>query len=153
MLEVLFYLYQTYYTPQACPPTEVLARRLAAAGFEDADIDDALGWLMGLAQSTQDFGELAGSGTSQATRVYTEDEQHQLGVEAIGLVMFLESSGVLSTPVREIILERASACYETPVSVETMKLIALMVLWSQEIEVDHLIMEELLRSDEDGISH
>ncbi|HTJ98800.1 MAG TPA: DUF494 family protein, partial [Bordetella sp.] len=47
MFDILVYLFENYYTPQACPAADVLAKRLAAAGFEHEDIDDALGWLYG----------------------------------------------------------------------------------------------------------
>ena len=42
---------------------------------------------------------------------------------------------------------------ESFVSLQKIKIIALMVLWSQESEVDHLILEELLRDDEDRLLH
>ena len=42
MFDILVYLFENYYTPEACPSAEVLAKRLAAAGFEHTDIDDAL---------------------------------------------------------------------------------------------------------------
>jgi len=43
MYDILVYLFETYYTPSACPQADVLADKLAAVGFEDDDIDDALG--------------------------------------------------------------------------------------------------------------
>ena len=153
MFEVLVYLYHNYYTPQACPAADVLARRLAAAGFEHDDIDDALSWLMGLAQSTETFGEFPLTELSNGQRFYTDEEQQRLGVEAIGLIMFLEEGQALSAPLREILIERAMASHESPVSLETMKIIALLVLWSQEIEVDLLIMEELILGEGDRQTH
>ena len=53
----------------------------------------------------------------------------------------------------EIVIERALACSESPVQLETIKIIALMVLWSQEAEVDRLILEELLRHDGEHLTH
>jgi len=50
----------------------------------------------------------------------------------------------LSFKQRELAMERALALNENPVSIEAMKVIVLMVLWSQEAEVDTLILEELL---------
>ncbi len=144
MFDVLVYLFHNYYTPQACPTADVLAKRLAAAGFEDDEIDDALQWLMGLAQTTEHCVELAhhsGSGT----RIYSESEQQRLSPEAMGFITFLENTDVLIAPLREIVIDRALACHETPVTLDRIKIIALMVLWSQEAEVDHLILEELLR--------
>ena len=38
---------------------------------------------------------------------------------------------------------------ETPVPLDKIKIIALMVLWSQEAEIDNLVLEELL--DDEGV--
>lgn len=147
MFDILVYLFENYYTPQACPAAEVLAKRLAAAGFEHEDIDEALGWLYGLAETTERCVDLA-QFPSTGIRIYTDDEYLQLGTESIGFITFLESAGVLPAPLREIVIDRALAAPETPVSLAKMKIIALMVLWSQEAEIDNLVLEELL--DEDG---
>jgi Smg protein len=152
MFDILVYLFENYYTPEACPSADVLAKRLAAAGFEHEDIDDALGWLMGLAETTEQCVELAQSPGS-GTRIYAETEQSHLGVDSIGFISFLESTEALSPALREIVIDRAMATTEAPVSLEKIKIIALMVLWSQEAEVDHLILEELLRGDEDRLLH
>ncbi len=148
MFDILVYLFENYYTPQACPAADVLAKRLAAAGFEHEDIDDALGWLYGLAETTERCVELA-QVPSSAVRIYTDSEYRQLGTESIGFITFLESAGVLPAPLREIVIDRALASPETPVPLSRIKIIALMVLWSQEAEIDNLVLEELLE-DEGG---
>ena len=146
MFDILVYLFENYFTPEACPDPDTLARKLAAAGFEDDEIDDALTWLSGLAESTHRCVDLTVI-PSNSTRVYADVEYLTLGSEAIGFVAFLESAGVLSAPLREIIMDRATALGESPVPIEKLKIIVLMVLWSQETEIDNLILEELL---EDG---
>ncbi len=152
MFDVLVYLFRNYYTPQACPTADVLAKRLVAAGFEHDDIDDALGWLLGLAEVTEHCVDLAHHDTN-GTRFYAAIEQRKLGADAIGFITFLENSDVLPAPLREIVIERAMACESEPISLERIKVIALMVLWSQEAEVDHLILEELLRPDGEQRCH
>ena len=94
MFDILVYLFENYYTPQACPAADVLAKRLAAAGFEHEDIDDALGWLYGLAETTERCVDLA-QVPNTGTRIYTDNEYQQLGSESIGFIAFLESAGVL----------------------------------------------------------
>src|SRR5690606_3172663 len=154
MFDILVYLFETYYTPQACPEADVLAHKLAAVGFEHEDINDALGWLHGLAQTTEQCGPLANHPHSkQSLRVYTDDEYQALGSEAIGFILFLEGSGVLPPALREILIERAQAAQEAPISLSKLKIIALMVLWSQEAEVDHLVFEELLADDPVRLFH
>lgn len=153
MFDILVYLFETYYTPQACPEADVLAHKLAAVGFEDEDIHDALGWLHGLAQTTEECGQLAKNPQGDSRRIFTDYEYQTLGTEAIGFISFLESSGVLPTVLREILIDRAQATTESPISLEKIKIIALMVLWSQEAEVDHLVFEELLADDPARLSH
>lgn len=100
MFDILVYLFETYYTPQACPEADVLAHKLAAVGFEDEDINDALGWLHGLAQTTEECGQLAKNPQGDSRRIFTDYEYRTLGTEAIGFISFLENSGVLPTVLR-----------------------------------------------------
>jgi Smg protein len=148
MLDVLIYLFENYYTPQSCPDSDSLAKKLAAVGFEDDEIHEALHWLSGLSHAvssaTQAVGAESTAKTGTSWRYYTERESQHLGPDALGFLSFLDSAGVLSTTHRELIIERALALNEKPVSIEAMKVIVLMVLWSQEAEVDALILEELL---------
>ena len=55
----------------------------------------------------------------------------------------------MSPALREIVIDRALAATEGSVSLQKIKIIALMVLWSQEAEIDNLVLEELL-DDEGG---
>ena len=153
MFDILVYLFQNYYTPQACPKADVLAHKLAAAGFEHEDIDEALGWLHGLAETTEHCVPLGQAPQSASRRIYTEHEYRTLGTEAIGFITFLENSDVLPAALREIVIDRAEASGETPISLSKLKIIALIVLWSQEAEVDHLIFEELMTDDHQRASH
>jgi Smg protein len=153
MYDILVYLFENYYTPQACPEADVLAHKLAAVGFEHEDINEALGWLNGLAETTEQCGPLAQMPQGDSRRVFTDYEYQTLGTQAIGFITFLENSGVLPAVLREIVIERAQATHEAPISLAKIKIIALMVLWSQEAEVDHLIFEELLADDHTRLSH
>ena len=153
MFDILVYLFETYYTPQACPKAEVLAHKLAAIGFEDDEINDALNWLHDLNQSAATYQPLTAQRNANSMRIFTEQEYQILGCEAIGFIRFLENSDVLSPALRETLIERAQAIHDTPVSLSKIKIIALMVLWSHEIEIDHLVFEELLTDDEDRLSH
>ena len=153
MFDILVYLFENYYTPQACPEADVLAHKLAAVGFEHDDIHDALGWLHGLAQTTEQCDALATAPQGDSRRIFTDAEYQSLGTEAIGFITFLEFSGVLPAALREIVIDRAQAADESPISLEKIKIIALMVLWSQEAEVDHLVLEELLTDDYIRLSH
>ncbi len=146
MFDVLVYLYENYYRPDACPDADTLVRKLSAAGFEGDEIDSALSWLSGLATVTQTTIPVAYA-DSTSFRIYVDGEYDRLSAECIGFLSFLESAGVLNPLLREVVIERALATDETPVSLESLRVIVLMVFWSQGEEPDALILEELL---EDG---
>jgi Smg protein len=82
-------------------------------------------------------------------RVYAEREFETLGTPAIGFIQFLESAEVVNALQREIVIERACAASESPISLDKLKVIVLMVLWSQGKEPDGLMFDELFTDDDD----
>ena len=143
MFDILVYLFENYYQSDLHPDEDALARKLTAAGFGHDDISDALTWLQGL--SAAEASALPASlAESTAFRSYAEVESGKLGVEGRGLLAFLEGADALTPPLREMIIERAMALSEDSVSIEKLKVIVLMVLWSQQHSIDSLILEELL---------
>ena len=147
MFDILVYLYETYYRPDACPDPEALAKKLSAVGFDDGDISEALVWLNDLTAMASV--EQALTAASTGTRFYVEEEQDALGADAIGFIQFLESAKVLGPLQREIVIERALALDEAPVSLGKLKVIVLMLLWSQGKEPDALMFDDLFAGDED----
>ena len=143
MFDILVYLFENYYHTELYPDQDALARKLSAAGFEHDDISDALTWLQGL--TATETGALPESlAQSTAFRGYADVEAAKLGVEGRGFLAFLEGAKVLTPLVREIIIERAMALAEDSVSIEKLKVIVLMVLWSKQHSIDSLVLEELL---------
>ena len=65
MFDVLVYLYENYWRPDACPEPKQLSRKLSAVGFDNDEIQDALRWLDGLANSTE--GWAIGGGEAKVT--------------------------------------------------------------------------------------
>ena len=138
MLEVLAYLYETYYRPATFPETATLAKTLTDVGFEDREIEDALVWLDDLAETTETFAQRhpeRGS-FSRAMRIYAPLEQTILGVEAIGFIQSLESAGILDPVLREIIIERSLNSGISPMPIEQLRLIVLFILWNQGEDTD-----------------
>ena len=150
MFDVLVYLYETYWRPDACPEPAPLQRKLSAVGFEKDEIQEALNWLDGLAAQAQ-----SGPSALQPSshRVYTEGELRHLGEESIAFVSFLTSAGVLSPALREIVIDRAMATGDAPIPLEDLKIIVLMVFWSLGEEPDALILDELFVDPEDRLIH
>ncbi len=150
MFEVLVYLYENYWRPDACPGHDQLSRKLSAVGFESDEIEEALSWLDGLSQSSR---ESAGSQHPASMRVYSAAERDRLGEESIGFVSFLESAGVLPPAMREMVIDRAFAAGHSPLALEDLKVIVLMVFWSLGEEPDTLILDELFVAPEERIIH
>jgi len=156
MFEVLAYLYENFPALAATQDADALERKLAAAGFDRDDIDEAVAWLQGLAQVARSAQSLRAA-DRRSRRVYTRHECQRLGAEGVAFLAFLESVGQLSAGERELVIERALAGGDRdrdwPVPVARLKLIVLMVLWCQQTEIDVLLVEELLDDGDDRLLH
>ena len=150
MFDVLVYLYENYWRPDACPEPKQLSRKLSSVGFEPEEIADALRWLDGLATSAQGS---TGSPVQGSMRIYTEQEHEVLGQDSIGFIAFLESAGVMPAPMREMVIDRALAVGSGPMELEDLKIIVLMVFWSLGEEPDALVLDELFDDSEERIIH
>lgn len=149
MIDVLVFLFENYFDINTHPAPDALVRKLSAAGFESDEITLALDWLQALKSArAHDFRT-----DGRAIRVYTDDEQAKLADGSLDFIVFLESAGVVTPPLRELILERAMDLDDDPVPLEKLKVIVLMVLWSQDQNLEPLIIEELLNPREDAPLH
>ena len=167
MFEVLAFVYDNYDTSAACPEPAHLLQKLAAVGFEADEIDDAIAWLRGLnvaAQTPTATISLAGKApeppqpwllqpSAHSMRIYLGMEQIHLGTQALGFIRFLESSGMLTAHMREIVIDRAMAAPGAPVKLEALKLIVLMVYWSFGREPDALVLDELCDDTQGRVAH
>jgi Smg protein len=150
MFDVLVYLYENYWRPDACPDHDQLTRKLSAVGFESDEIQEALSWLDGLATLAESYD---GQQSLNSMRVYSPAEQELLGEESIGFISFLESAGVLPPPMREMVIDRATAISSGPLDLEDLKIIVLMVFWCLGEEPDALILDELFVDVTDRLIH
>ncbi|MDO9112702.1 MAG: DUF494 domain-containing protein [Polaromonas sp.] len=150
MFEVLVYLYENYWRPDACPEPKQLRRKLSAVGFEPDEIQDALRWLDGLASTAE---SVTGSPVPGSMRIYTDAEREVLDEQAVGFITFLESAGVLAAPLREMVIDRAMAVGSGTMGLEDLKIIVLMVFWSLGEEPDALVLDELFVDPDDRIIH
>ncbi len=155
MFDVLVYLYENYWRRDACPSAEQLQRKLNALGFDQVDVDEALNWLHGLSLATEATEQQAMPALQHADslRVYSAAELTQVGDRGIGFIEFLCGAGVLSAPLRELVIDRAMAAAGGPVELEQLKIIVLMVFWSSGIEPDALVLDELFVDDAERVMH
>lgn len=142
MFDVLAYLLEEYNDLEACPDRDDLSRRLTAAGFADEEISDALDWIESLGQLSD--GAFDGVDQADGMRVYSAEELKHLPTEVRGLLQFLEDNGGLTPAQRELTIDRLMALPDDEITVQDAKLVALMVLWSQQSELPILIGEDLL---------
>lgn len=162
MFDVLVYVYEHYWRGDVCPELPLLGRKLSAAGFDADEIQQALSWLAGLNSAAQhaDLIQVHQQRVAPAyvqsplsMRVYSEAEQQHLGSACLGFITFMETAGIMSAQMREIVVDRAMAVTDHPVGLDDLKIIVLMVYWSAGIEPDALVLDELCDDNVDRIAH
>jgi Smg protein len=145
MFEVLVYLFENYFEANIHPDQHTLARELSAAGFEDADINEAFDWFNTLEAMSQENDQTLQVPAGRL-RIYSEAESKKISSDSLGFLIFLEQAGVLTPAQRELVIDRAMALPEA-ISLEETKWIVLMALWNQGKAGDYLFVEDALFSD------
>lgn len=131
VLDVLMYLFENYvYTEEeSAPDRDSLQVQLLEAGFPMSQVEKALDWLDGLAESREEP-ELA-TDSDRPLRLFSRDEIRRLDTESRGFLMYLEHAGVLDAASRELILDRVMALEAEAVDLDDLKWLILMVLFNQ----------------------
>jgi len=143
MYEVLVYLFEHCQQTDLAQDSELVAKKLSAAGFEDTEITEALSWLAGVLNVPhRNFAPIPDS--RDTFRAFAPRELEKLNTECRGFILSLEHSGILTPQTREHVIERALAATEPSLSLEQLKLVVLMVLWNQQTPASRLVAEELL---------
>lgn len=145
MLDILVYLFEHFeelgnseqQTIQL--DAEPLSESLIEAGFEREEIDEAFGWLAGLAGERHRSVALP---SADAIRIYTDREYEHLGTDCLNYLWALEQQNAVPGDLRELIIDRAMAMDD--LTLEHFKIIVLMVLWSRNQAIDGLLVETLL---------
>ncbi len=152
MFDVLVYLYENYWRPDACPDHDQLTRKLSAVGFESDEIEEALTWLDGLAQRRP-------SPTSASQTAAEHARVLRRRARAARRRRRSASSASSNPPAccrrrcARWCIDRASAIPGGPLDLEDLKIIVLMVFWSLGEEPDALILDELFVDEEDRLIH
>lgn len=142
MFDILIFLFESYFDAGSYPETDRLSAKLSAAGFEEDDINQAVLWLSGLRElSAASYPE---SINQSGLRCYTEYEGMRIGDEGLRFIAFWERNKIITPIEREMIIDRVIALGRDKLSLDKVKLIALMVLWNQHDELDPLLIEDLL---------
>ncbi|MBI5919542.1 MAG: DUF494 domain-containing protein [Nitrosomonadales bacterium] len=151
MFDILMYLFESYFDVGSYPDSDKLSLKLSAAGFEEEDIHQALAWLSGLKKmSATDYPATI---NRSGARCYAELEIQRISLEARRFLTFWEQSGMVTPVEREMIIDRAVALGRENLSLEKIKVIALLVLWNQHEDLDPLIVEDLLTPADSSLLH
>ena len=142
MYDILVYLFENCQQAELADDRERVARKLSAAGFEDADISEALHWLAGVLRAPRAT-RAALPDARSSFRAFAPRELAKLDAECRGFLITLEQPGILSAETRELVLERSLAASGHSLSLDQVKLIVLMVLWNQQTPTSQLLAEDL----------
>jgi len=145
VLSVLVYLFQNYFLtePDTVHDRDSLQSELIDAGFDALHIGKAFDWLAELQSDTPTATNLA---RNQPVRVYAPEELDVLDTGCRGFLLALEQHGVLDADARELVIERALALEQSPVDLQDLKWVVLLVLYnSPDAEAGYVWMaSELL---------
>lgn len=151
MFDILLFLFESYFDIGSYPDHDKLSVKLTAAGFEEDDINQALNWLSGLQQLTRsEYPEII---NQASIRVYTEYEEQRISPEGLRFLAFWEHNKIITPIEREMILDRVIALDRKSLSLDKVKLIVLMVLWTQHDDLDPMIIEDLLTPADMSLVH
>jgi len=146
VFDVLIYLFEKFMDGEddERPDTDAVRTDLMEAGFPPTEISKALNWLDSLSQMP-DMSQVS----LPAFRVYSAAEEAKLDIECRGLLMFLEQTGILVPESRELVIDRVMALDEDHLSLDNLKWMILMVLFSRPDEdlafarMEHLVYGSL----------
>jgi Smg protein len=142
MYDILVYLFENCQQNELAYERERVAKKLSAAGFDDSDISETLHWLAGVMRAPQNIDTVLPD-SSRSFRAYAPRELAKLDAPCRGFLITLEQSGILSPQTRELVIERALAASGDSLTLEQLKLIALMVLWNRQTPTSQLLAEDL----------
>jgi Smg protein len=143
MFDILYYVFENCQQAELSQDAGGVAKKLTDAGFEDADISEAMSWLEGVVRAPHREHACALE-SNPSLRIYAPRELAKLDPDCRGFLLQLEQAGVLAPSVRELVLERALATAQGPLTLLQLKLIVLMVLWNRRAPSSRLIAEDLV---------
>ncbi|WP_394252462.1 DUF494 family protein [Vibrio profundi] len=157
MMDILMYLFETYIhsDSELQVDQDELEEELLRAGFHQKDIYKALHWLEDLAALQESDNQAAITNCAPTSiRVYTNREMARINIECRGFLLFLEQINVLTTEIREMVIDRVMGLETNEFELDDLKWIILMVLFNVPgNENAYTQMEELLYTKEQGILH
>ena len=130
LFDIIIYLFENYLDDESgfVPDPEVIRTELVEAGFSHAEVNKAFEWLESLTHQ-QDIVSAAPS-----FRVFSVDEAEKLNIECRGLLIFLEQIGILTPTSRELVINRLMEFSNDEISIENLKWVVLVILFTRPDE-------------------
>jgi Smg protein len=154
VLDVLMFLFENYFydEPEEEPNRADMEENLHQAGFTNIEIEKAFAWLDGLADH-----HLQPELPLQADhpiRIYVAKELERLETDCRDFLLYLENVGILDAQRREVVLDRLMALESEEISLDDVKWVVLMVLFSQPgQELAYARMEDLVFEEASDLIH
>jgi Smg protein len=149
MFDVLVYLYENYWRPDACPDHQQLSRKLSPSASRATRSRKRCAGSTAWPQR----GSRRGGRRARAAGASTAAEMELLGEQSIGFIS-LPRIG------RRAAARRCARWSSTaprrsggPIDLEDLKVIVLMVFWSLGEEPDALVLDELFVAPEERLIH
>lgn len=151
VMDVLIYLFENYLDAdeESYQDPDEVRIELLEAGFPQSEVNRAFDWLetLGEDRPMQDAG-------SKSFRVFSAEERQRFDVECCGYLLYLEQMGILVPETREIVIDRLMVLQDEVITLENLKWVVLMVLFSQPAEeVAFARMETLVYDSFAGYLH
>lgn len=144
MIQIVAFIIEHFSDLQACPMGKELGIMLEDAGFDDDEIHTTLFFLHLLETSQHDFSHAPHTYHPQAMRIYNADELDALPSDVRGFLHFLEQAQAIHAGQREFIVHALMHLPYDEITLDTAKMLALLILWAHRSELPVLIGEELM---------
>ena len=150
MFEIIIYLFENYLDDESevTSNTEAIRTELLKAGFPKGDVNEAFQWLESLTEQ-QDI-----NSTAPSFRAFSAAETAKLDTGCQGLLISLEQSGILTPTSRELVIDRLMAFKDEDITLENLKWVVLVILFSRpDEETAFARMEDLVYENIPTLMH
>lgn len=141
MTEVIAFLIEHFQDFDTCPPPDDLGRILEDAGFDTAEIGNTLMMMEVLLNSSEFSADPVYAGS---LRIFSPEESEMLPTEVVGLLHYLQTADAVTPAQREVVIHALMHIPPEEISVDTAKVLTLLVLWAHKSELPVLIGDDLM---------
>ncbi|QRN41457.1 MAG: DUF494 family protein [Neisseriaceae bacterium] len=144
MFDVLVFLFEQCQSLGHLPSRYYITEKLGEAGFEYADIVDALICFDELCNFKTPHKELGFPQLESRMRFFSPEEIKSLPLEVRGYIHFLYREKVIEFSEIEILIHAIMKVDSNKIDIETVKVITLIAAWMNQSEMPVLIGDDLL---------